>query len=118
MQKNQEADAFGFIDVIFHDAHMVRQTYARNTAILVTRLRDEAGNGIEITDFAPRFYMHGRMFAPAMLVREQRGLHSVQLDVDARNLFFELHLLRRAVPSRSLAPEGQEERDGEGRHLN
>lgn len=68
-QKNQADDAFGFIDVIFNDAHMVRQTYARNTAILVTRMRDEAGNGIEITDFAPRFYMHGRMFAPAMLVR-------------------------------------------------
>jgi GH15 family glucan-1,4-alpha-glucosidase len=66
---NDKADAFGFIDVMFEGAHTVRQTYQRNSAILITRLQDEAGNLIEITDFAPRFYKHGRMFAPAMLVR-------------------------------------------------
>ncbi len=68
-EKNQAADAFGFIDILFEGAHTVRQSYQRNSAILVTRMLDEAGNGIEVTDFAPRFYMHGRMFAPAMLVR-------------------------------------------------
>lgn len=66
---NAKPDAYGFIDVIFDSAHTVRQAYQRNSAILITRLQDEAGNGIEITDFAPRFYKHGRMFAPAMLVR-------------------------------------------------
>ena len=66
---NDKPDAFGFIDVQFEGAHTVRQAYQRNSAILVTRLQDDAGNGIEITDFAPRFYKHGRMFAPAMLVR-------------------------------------------------
>src|SRR5690606_37276830 len=30
---------------------------------------DDSGNGIEICDFAPRFYMHGRLFSPSMLVR-------------------------------------------------
>ena len=69
VEKNQSDDAFGFIDILFEGAHMVRQTYLRNSAILVTRLQDEAGNGIEVTDFAPRFYMHGRMFSPAMIVR-------------------------------------------------
>jgi GH15 family glucan-1,4-alpha-glucosidase len=35
----------------------------------VTRFADAAGNGIEVIDFAPRFYLHGRMFSPSMLVR-------------------------------------------------
>jgi len=68
-RQTQAPNDFGFIDLQFAGSHTVRQAYQRNSAILVTRLQDEAGNGIEISDFAPRFYMHGRMFAPAMLVR-------------------------------------------------
>ena len=30
------------------------QAYERNTAILVTRMYDDDGNGVEVTDFAPR----------------------------------------------------------------
>ena len=45
------------------------QHYHPNTAVLVTRLWDGAGNGVEIRDFAPRFTARGRMFRPAMLVR-------------------------------------------------
>jgi len=45
------------------------QHYKRNTAILVTRLFDDEGNGVEITDFAPRFRMHGRRFRPTTLIR-------------------------------------------------
>jgi GH15 family glucan-1,4-alpha-glucosidase len=62
-------EAFGFTDVLFPDSHTVRQVYQRNSAILQTRMEDSAGNLIDIIDFAPRFYRHGRMFAPAMLVR-------------------------------------------------
>ena len=62
-------EAFGFTDVLFPDSHTVRQVYQRNSAILQTRMEDSAGNLIDIVDFAPRFYRHGRMFAPAMLVR-------------------------------------------------
>ena len=68
-EKAQAADAFGFIDLIFDGSHTVRQHYQRNSAILQTRLQDAAGNVVDVTDFAPRFYLHGRMFAPAMLVR-------------------------------------------------
>ncbi len=68
-EKNRAADAFGFIDLLFDGSQTVRQNYQRNSAILQTRLRDSAGNVIDVTDFAPRFYLHGRMFAPAMLVR-------------------------------------------------
>jgi len=60
---------FGFIDVLLESEASFNQEYERNSAILVTRMRDEAGNAIEITDFAPRFYKHGRMFSPSMLVR-------------------------------------------------
>ena len=45
------------------------QSYQRNTAILVTRLYDDDGNGIEITDFAPRFRIFGRRFRPMTLIR-------------------------------------------------
>ncbi len=68
-EKNSAADAFGFIDMIFEESHTVRQTYRRNSAILQTRLQDTAGNVIDVIDFSPRFYQHGRMFAPAMVVR-------------------------------------------------
>src|SRR5205807_5464736 len=38
------------------------QAYEPNTAVLHTRLYDEQGQGIEITDLAPRFWSRGRMF--------------------------------------------------------
>ena len=50
------------------------QAYDAGTAIVRTRLFDDAGQGIEITDFAPRFRHHGRMFRPAQLVRRVRAL--------------------------------------------
>jgi GH15 family glucan-1,4-alpha-glucosidase len=59
----------GVIGIQFEGGRLVEQQYERNSAILVSRFQDEAGNGIEVTDFAPRFYLHGRMFSPSMLVR-------------------------------------------------
>jgi GH15 family glucan-1,4-alpha-glucosidase len=52
------------------------QAYEPNTAVLRTRLFDRAGNGIEITDFAPRFLSRDRMFRPLMLVRRVRPIGS------------------------------------------
>jgi GH15 family glucan-1,4-alpha-glucosidase len=46
-----------------------RQRYIDNTAILVTELFDSEGNGVRITDFAPRFRDRSRMFRPLVLVR-------------------------------------------------
>ena len=43
--------------------------YVRNTAMLVTTLRDRHGNPLRVTDFCPRFRSRGRMFRPMMLVR-------------------------------------------------
>ncbi|HSA82955.1 MAG TPA: glycoside hydrolase family 15 protein [Geminicoccaceae bacterium] len=45
------------------------QHYLPNTAVLVTRLTDENGDGVEITDFAPRFLQFGRVFRPTTLMR-------------------------------------------------
>ncbi len=67
--KGAQDEPCGLVDVQFPEARLVDQHYERNSAILVTRFEDGAGNGIEITDFAPRFYLHGRMFSPSMLVR-------------------------------------------------
>src|SRR5207237_587715 len=50
------------------------QEYLVNTPVLVTRLYDRAGAGVEITDFAPRFHQYGRLFSPMMLVRQIRRI--------------------------------------------
>lgn len=51
------------------------QAYEHGTAIVRTRLYDTAGNGIEITDLAPRFFTSDRIFRPAQLVRRVRPLN-------------------------------------------
>ncbi|TWI02865.1 GH15 family glucan-1,4-alpha-glucosidase [Luteimonas cucumeris] len=50
------------------------QHYLPNTAVLRTILRDTQGNAVEITDFAPRWHRHGRLYRPVMLVRRVRPL--------------------------------------------
>lgn len=50
------------------------QQYEPNTAVLRTRLWDRKGQGIEITDFAPRFFNRGRTFRPLTLIRRVRLL--------------------------------------------
>src|ERR1700682_6792424 len=50
------------------------QRYLKDTPVLVTRLYDAKGGGVEITDFCPRFEDQGEMFAPAMLVRQIRPI--------------------------------------------
>ncbi|HSV47499.1 MAG TPA: glycoside hydrolase family 15 protein [Ramlibacter sp.] len=50
------------------------QQYEPNTAILRTRLYDRQGQGIEITDFAPRFHNRGRTFRPLTIIRRVRVL--------------------------------------------
>lgn len=50
------------------------QAYEAGTAVLRTRLYASNGSAIEVTDFAPRFRHHDRMFRPAQLVRRIRPL--------------------------------------------
>lgn len=50
------------------------QSYDPGTAIVRTRLWDERGQGVEIVDFAPRFFHRDRSFRPAQLVRRVKPL--------------------------------------------
>ena len=63
-----------------------RQWYEPNTAVLRTQLIDKAGQAIEITDFAPRYYRRSRFFRPMTLVRRVKPIQGaprirVMLDV-------------------------------------
>ncbi|MHA1572318.1 MAG: glycoside hydrolase family 15 protein, partial [Alphaproteobacteria bacterium] len=64
----------GFFDIELVDFSHSEQRYLHNSAILVTRLYDSHGCGIEITDFAPRFKQYDRMYRPLMLVRHIQPL--------------------------------------------
>ncbi|MDP6515151.1 MAG: glycoside hydrolase family 15 protein [Alphaproteobacteria bacterium] len=60
----------GFFDIVPADGlAWSEQEYIPNTAILRTRLYDSMGNGLQITDVAPRFTMFGRRFRPPTITR-------------------------------------------------
>jgi GH15 family glucan-1,4-alpha-glucosidase len=80
-----EPDDIGFFVVELLDGVTTEQRYLQNTPVVVTRLTDSAGGVIEITDFAPRFVHHGRIFCPMMLVRRvQRIAGHPRIRVRAR----------------------------------
>lgn len=64
----------GFSAVELVDLARSEQQYVTNTAVLMTRLYDSHGGGIEIVDFAPRFQQYGRMFCPVAIVRRVRRI--------------------------------------------
>jgi GH15 family glucan-1,4-alpha-glucosidase len=59
----------GFYAVELDDMVEVEQSYLENTAVLVSKLIDRNGDGVVITDFAPRFLQFGRIFRPTTLMR-------------------------------------------------
>src|SRR5207237_1093933 len=72
-ERTRDSD-FGFFVVELGDVARAEQEYLVNTPVLVTRLYDRAGAGVEITDFAPRFHQYGRLFSPMLLVRQIRRI--------------------------------------------
>ncbi|MEY4561214.1 MAG: hypothetical protein RLZZ618_491 [Pseudomonadota bacterium] len=64
----------GTLSVELEGAVRSEQHYVPGTAIVRTRLFDANGQGIEVIDFAPRFFMRDRLFHPAQLVRSIRPL--------------------------------------------
>ena len=66
--------ADGSFQVVLEGCVKTEQAYDENTAVLRTRLFDERGGGIEVTDFAPRFFRYDRAFRPMMLVRRVRPI--------------------------------------------
>lgn len=65
-----DAEDFGHFSIDIENQVSSQQQYTRNTAVLTTRLFDNGGGTVEITDFAPRYRQYGRIFAPMMLVRQ------------------------------------------------
>ncbi len=64
-----------------------KQWYEPNTAVLRTQLFDTRGQGIEITDFAPRFFSRSRFFRPMTLVRRIKPIHGaprIRVSLDIR----------------------------------
>jgi hypothetical protein len=64
----------GSSQVVLENHVRSEQLYDENTAILRTRLFDAQGGGVEIVDFAPRYFRHGRAFRPMLLVRRVRPI--------------------------------------------
>ena len=67
-------DDQGYFDILLDGATTSAQHYTENTAILVTHLVAADGSAIEITDFAPRYKQHGRIYHPMSLVRTIRPI--------------------------------------------
>ena len=67
-----EAEAQGFWSIDVEDMASVRQSYVRNTPILITEITDTSGAVVEITDFAPRYRQFGRVYRPMAFVRKVR----------------------------------------------
>ncbi len=74
LHDGKERDRHGFFDVEIEGCVESDQQYIRNTAAVVTTLRDDKGGAIEITDVAPRFKQMGRIFRPMAIVRQIRLL--------------------------------------------
>ena len=71
VDEGEHASSFA---IELQDFSHATQAYEPNTAVLRTQLFDRAGQSIEITDFAPRFYSRARFFRPLTLVRRVRVL--------------------------------------------
>lgn len=61
-----------------------QQAYEKNTAIVKTTLMDERGNGVEITDFCPRFNHFGRTHRPTTIIRKLTPIGSPKLTLRLR----------------------------------
>ena len=72
LREDSAAHDSGYAAVELLDFVHAEQHYAGNTAVLITRLYDQQGSALEITDFAPRFERFGRLFHPTMLIRRVR----------------------------------------------
>jgi len=79
-----DAQAKGFWSIKLDGVKHIRQHYMRNTPVLVTVQEDDAGNGIEIIDFCPRFRAKGRIYRPVAYARIVRPIGSPRIRVSLR----------------------------------
>lgn len=59
----------GFFAIEMPGLLRCEQEYLENTPILITRMYDDQGGVVEVTDFSPRFVQFARIFCPMALVR-------------------------------------------------
>jgi GH15 family glucan-1,4-alpha-glucosidase len=64
----------GLWDIVLEGHARTEQHYLPNSPVLLTRLIDAQGAGVEILDFCPRFKQNGRMFRPMAFARILRPL--------------------------------------------
>ena len=69
-----EKSQLGVFTIELEGAVRTDQEYLPDTPILVTRLYDAKGGGVEITDFCPRYEDIDGLFTPSLLVRQVRPL--------------------------------------------
>ncbi|HEX4986149.1 MAG TPA: glycoside hydrolase family 15 protein [Burkholderiales bacterium] len=74
LQGERQPSDPGIWSIELVDAERTEQHYVPDTPVLVTHLHDRHGGTVELTDFAPRFLQHGRVFSPMMIVRKIRRL--------------------------------------------
>lgn len=82
--QDSQSSAFA---IEIEDFAEAKQWYEPNTAVLRTQLFDTRGQGIEITDFAPRFFSRSRFFRPMTLVRRVKpinGAPRIRVSLDIR----------------------------------
>lgn len=68
----RRANDIGFFEISVENFSHSKQYYIKNTAVLRTEIYNKNGEGIEVTDFAPRFMMYGRAYRPIMMIRMVR----------------------------------------------
>ena len=68
------SEARGIWSIELVESAEITQSYADNTAVLVTRMIDRSGGVVEISDCAPRFTHHGRLHQPMTIARRIRRL--------------------------------------------
>ena len=74
---DEHADAQGYWGVELEDQASVRQSYLRNTPILVTEITDKSGAVAQVIDFCPRYRQFGRVYRPMAFIRLIRPIFGV-----------------------------------------
>jgi GH15 family glucan-1,4-alpha-glucosidase len=72
-----DAPSKGFFSIELDEDCSTEQAYDRNTAIVRTVVSSKSGASFAITDFAPQFYVGGRMHRPPMIVRKVEPISGV-----------------------------------------
>src|SRR5437868_10902124 len=71
---DQPPTANGTFRIEMENAERFEQEYLQDTPILVTRLYDQSGNGVQITDFCPRYEKGKELVCPPILVRQLKPI--------------------------------------------